>query len=308
MPGRAGSSRYWLRYMDVDNQKELVGKDKEKYRGSVDVYVGGAEHATRHLIYARFWHKFLFDIGAVNCEEPFLRLQNVGLVIAEDGRKMSKRWGNVVNPDDIVETYGADTLRVYEMFIGPFDQSSVWNMESIIGPRRFLEKVWKLSLKVKADHKPSEKLEILYHQTIKRVSENIEDFKFNTAVSGMMIFLNELEKEEIIDQEMFEGFLKLLTPFAPHIAEELWHDLDHNSFIYEEKWPMYDEAKTKNQSMTIAVQVNGKLRTTFETGSETEEESIKKEALTQKEVVKWLEGKEPNKVIYIKGKLVSIVL
>ena len=307
MPQWAGSSWYYLRYIDPRNQDALVSKEKEKYWSPVDMYVGGAEHATRHLIYARFWHKFLFDIGVVNYEEPFTRLQNVGLIMAEDGRKMSKRWGNVVNPDDIVETYGADTLRVYEMFMGPFDQSSAWSTESIIGPRRFLEKVWKLLPKVKDNVSVGEKTQILYHQTIKRVSENIEDFKFNTAISGMMIFLNELEKEEAVDRTMLEGFLKILTPFAPHITEELWHDLGNNSFIYEEKWPIYDEEKTKSRSITIAVQVNGKLRAIFETGSDMGEDAVKKEALGQEEVVKWLEGKEPKKVIYVKGKLVSVV-
>ncbi|TRZ50915.1 leucine--tRNA ligase [bacterium] len=306
MPNWAGSSWYYLRYLDPRNQNALVDKEKEKYWSPVDVYVGG-DHATRHLIYARFWHKFLFDIGAVNYSEPFKRLEFLGNILAEDGRKMSKRWGNVINPDDIVEIYGADTLRVYEMFMGPFENTSAWNTESIIGPRRFLEKVWKLSSKVKIGATASRELETSYHQTIKRISENIEDFKFNTAVSGMMIFLNELEKEEMVSREMFEGFLKLLTPFAPHIAEELWHDLGNNSFIYEERWPIYDEEKTKRRSITIAVQVNGKLRATFEAGSDIEEEAVKKEALEQKEVMKWLEGKEPKKVIYVKGKLVSVV-
>ena len=314
MPQWAGSSWYYLRYVDPRNQNELVSKEKEKYWSPVDMYVGGAEHATRHLIYARFWHKFLFDIGAVNYDEPFMKLKSVGLIMAEDGRKMSKRWGNVINPDDIVETYGADTLRVYEMFMGPFDQSSAWSTESIIGPRRFLEKIWKVQtkienrkLKIETNETPT-KIQTLYHQTIKRVSENIEDFKFNTAISGMMIFLNELEKEETIDREMFEGFLKLLTPFAPHIAEELWHELGHDTFIYNEPWPKCDEAKIIVDKMTIAVQVNGKLRATFEIGSEAGEEEVKREALAQKEAVKWIGENTPKKVIYVKNKLVSIVV
>ncbi|MCX6738481.1 MAG: class I tRNA ligase family protein [Candidatus Parcubacteria bacterium] len=308
MPQWAGSSWYYLRYIDPRNQDALVSKEKEKYWSPVDMYVGGAEHATRHLIYARFWHKFLYDIGVVNYTEPFKRLQNVGLIMAEDGRKMSKRWGNVINPDDIVETYGADTLRMYEMFMGPFDQSSAWSTESIIGPRRFLEKVWKLASKVKSDALVTASLETAYHQTIKRVSENIEDFKFNTAVSGMMIFLNEMEKAESVSKEMYEGFLKLLTPFAPHMTEELWHELGNDTFIYHEAWPIFDSAKMTSDVMTIAVQVNGKLRATFEIGSAVGEEEVKKTALSQAEVVKWVGENEPKKVIYVKGKLVSVVL
>ncbi|MFA5830371.1 MAG: leucine--tRNA ligase [Candidatus Paceibacterota bacterium] len=314
MPQWAGSSWYYLRYIDPRNQNELVSKEKEKYWSSVDMYVGGAEHATRHLIYARFWHKFLFDIGAVNYDEPFAKLQSVGLIMAEDGRKMSKRWGNVINPDDIVETYGADTLRMYEMFMGPFDQSSAWSTESIIGPRRFLEKIWRIFSKVKSKKEKekstteNEKLEILFNQTIKRVSENIEDFKFNTAVSGMMIFLNELEKEENIERGMFEGFLKLLTPFAPHIAEELWHEAGNDTFIYNEPWPKHDDAKIIEDMMTIAVQVNGKLRATFEIEGDASEEEVKRKALEQKEMTKWVGENIPKKVIYVKNKLVSIVV
>ena len=314
MPQWAGSSWYYLRYIDPRNQDALVSKEKEKYWSPVDMYVGGAEHATRHLIYARFWHKFLYDIGVVNYTEPFKRLQNVGLIMAEDGRKMSKRWGNVINPDDIVETYGADTLRVYEMFMGPFDQSSAWSTESIIGPRRVLERVWKLSERVKSKKEKEKsttengKLETLYHQTIKRVSENIEDFKFNTAVSGMMIFLNEMEKAESVTKEMYEGFLKLLTPFAPHVTEELWHELGNDTFIYHEAWPIFDSSKMMSDRMVIAVQINGKVRATFEIGSAVGEEEVKITALSQVEVVKWVGENQPKKVIYVKGKLVSVVL
>ena len=314
MPQWAGSSWYYLRYIDPRNQDALVSKEKEQYWSPVDLYVGGAEHATRHLIYARFWHKFLYDIGAVNYLEPFNRLQNVGLIMAEDGRKMSKRWGNVINPDDIVETYGADTLRVYEMFMGPFDQSSAWSTESIIGPRRFLEKVWKLAERAKRKKEKEKsttengKLETLYHQTIKRVSENIEDFKFNTAISGMMIFLNELEKAEFASKEMYEGFLKLLTPFAPHITEELWHELGNDTFIYNEPWPAFDQTKIISDVMSIVVQVNGKMRAMFEIGRGAGEEEVKSAALAIPEVRKWVGENEPKKVIYVKEKLVSVVL
>jgi leucyl-tRNA synthetase len=308
MPNWAGSSWYYLRYIDPLNQNVLVDKEKEKYWSSVDVYVGG-DHATRHLIYARFWHKFLFDMGAVNYSEPFSRLEFLGNILAEDGRKMSKRWGNVINPDDIVETYGADTLRVYEMFMGPFEQTSAWSTESIIGPRRFLERVWKLESKVhKVTDETKGKLETLYNQTIKKVGEDIEAFKFNTVISKMMILLNEMEKEESISREMFEGYLKLLAPFAPHMTDELWHDLGNDSFIYNEPWPIYDSAKIVNDIMTIAVQVNGKLRATFEISAEAEEAEVKTQALANEVVVKYLEEKAPKKVIYVKNKLISIVI
>ncbi|MCX6736181.1 MAG: class I tRNA ligase family protein [Candidatus Parcubacteria bacterium] len=308
MPQWAGSSWYYLRFIDPRNQDALVSKEKEKYWSPVDMYVGGVEHATRHLIYARFWHKFLFDIGVVNYEEPFIQLKNVGLVLGEGGIKMSKRLGNVINPDTVVEIYGADTLRVYEMFMGPFEQSTAWNTESMIGPRRFLEKVWKLAPKVKSDALVTASLETAYHQTIKRVSENIEDFKFNTAVSGMMIFLNELEKVESVTKEMYEGFLKLLTPFAPHMTEELWHDLGNDTFIYHETWPIFDPSKIVSDRMAIAVQVNGKVRATFEIGREIGEEEVKMTALTQPEVRKWVGENQPKKVIYVKDKLVSVVV
>jgi leucyl-tRNA synthetase len=320
MPNWAGSSWYYLRYIDPRNQNALADKEKEKYWSPVDVYVGG-DHATRHLIYARFWHKFLFDIGAVNYPEPFKRLEFLGVILAEDGRKMSKRWGNVVNPDDIVETYGADTLRVYEMFMGPFEQSSTWNAESIIGPRRFIERVWKMAEKVKSQKSKAEtdeangKLVTLYNQTIKKVGEDIEGFKFNTAVSKMMIFLNEMEKEEKIDREMFEGFLKILSPFAPHVAEELWHNLGNESFICNEEWPKFNESKIKNETMTIAVQVNGKLRATFEMRSDADENEVKKIATELPEIQKWLGPAfagpgfgATKKIIYVKNKLVNIMV
>jgi leucyl-tRNA synthetase len=312
MPNWAGSSWYYLRYIDPRNQNTLVDKEKEKYWSPVDVYVGG-DHATRHLIYARFWHKFLFDIGSVNYSEPFNRLEFLGNILAEDGRKMSKRWGNVINPDDIVETYGADTLRVYEMFMGPFEQTSAWSTESIIGPRRFVERVWKMAERVKSKKEKvksttNTKLETLYHQTVKKVGEDIEGFKFNTAISKMMILVNEMEKEEMIEQEMFEGFLKLFAPFAPHIADEIWHELGHDTFIYNEAWPKFDESKIKNETMVIAVQINGKLRATFEVSSGMSEDEVKKQALVLSEVEKWMDGKQPKKTIYVKNKLVSVVI
>ncbi|MDO8572544.1 MAG: leucine--tRNA ligase [bacterium] len=305
MPQWAGSSWYYLRYVDPKNKKALVDKKKEKYWSPVDMYVGGAEHATRHLIYARFWHKFLYDTGAVNYVEPFSRLQNVGIIQAEDGRKMSKRYGNVVNPDDIVATYGADTLRLYEMFMGPFNQSVSWSTESIIGPRRFLEKVWRLTEKLALVDDVT--LEALTHKTIKKITEDIELFSLNTAVSALMIFINGIEKAKP-SKNQFGTLLLLLAPFAPHVTEELWETLGHKKSIHIEPWPKWDEAKIREKSVTIMIQVNGKVRGSFITPTGISEDDARAHALTEESVRKWTEGKDIKKVIYVKGKLVSIVI
>lgn len=306
MPQWAGSSWYYLRYIDPHNTEALVEKQKEQYWSPVDMYVGGAEHATRHLIYARFWHKFLFDIGVVNYTEPFKRLQHVGLIGAEDGRKMSKRYGNVVNPDDVVKQFGADTLRVYEMFMGPFDQGVQWSTDSIIGPRRFLERVWRLQEVVSDDE--NENVERALHKVIKKVSEDIEVFGFNTAISAMMIFVNEVEKEKKVTKKQFEAFLQILAPFAPHITEELWSELGNEGSIHNADWPAYDESKLVEDTITIAVQVNGKVRDEFEVAADEPEEAVKEAALAREAVQKWLDGNEPKKVIYVQGRLVNIVV
>lgn len=322
MPQWAGSSWYYLRYTDPKNNGALVSEKNEKYwmkNGGVDVYVGGAEHATRHLIYARFWHKFLYDLGVVSTLEPFKRLHSVGLVLAEDGRKMSKRYGNVVNPDDVVRLYGADSLRLYEMFMGPFENTIAWKTESLIGVRRFLEKVWRVSGKVATNDDEAKNIknspktiETLLNITIKKVTEDIANFKFNTAISTMMIFLNvierTLENEPVITKGDYEYFLQLLAPFAPHITEELWAKLGHTTSIHLEKWPEFDESKIVEEKLTIAVQVNGKVRATFEADPNTTEEEVKNIALGMPEVKKWIEGKEIKKCIFVKGKLLSIVL
>lgn len=307
MPQWAGSSWYYLRYIDSQNDNVLVDKKKEKYWSPVDMYVGGAEHATRHLIYARFWHKFLYDIGVVNYKEPFLRLQHVGLIGAEDGRKMSKRYGNVVNPDDIVATYGADTLRVYEMFMGPFDQGAQWSTDSIVGPRRFLEKIWRLQGKV--SEVSGATVQTTLHKTIKKVGEDIESFNFNTAISQMMILVNEMEKAESVNKSDFKILLRVLAPFAPHITEELWMDvLGNKKSIHVSEWPKYDENKIKEDKTTIVVQVNGKVRAEFESEIEANEDEIKNTALKQENVMKWIGSKEIKKIIYIKNRLVNIVV
>lgn len=305
MPQWAGSSWYYLRFIDPHNTSALVDKDKEKYWSPVDMYVGGAEHATRHLIYARFWHKFLYDIGVVNYEEPFMRLQNVGLIMAEDGRKMSKRWGNVVNPDDVVATHGADTLRLYEMFMGPFGQSVAWSTESIIGPRRFLERVWRLKEKIGVD---SNKLDPTTHKTIKKVTEDIESFGFNTAISTLMILVNEMEKSEQVSREHYECLLKLLAPFAPHITEEVWHSIGNKESIHVSPWPVFDESKIVAHEATVAIQVNGKVRDTVVVPVGASEDVVKGMALARPLVVKWVDGGVIKKIIVVPGKIINIVV
>jgi leucyl-tRNA synthetase len=309
MPQWAGSSWYYLRFMDPENSKELVGKDKERYWSPVDVYVGGAEHVTRHLIYARFWHKFLYDIGVVSSIEPFARRKGVGLVLGEGGVKMSKRLGNVINPDDIIEQFGADSLRVYEMFMGPFGAAIAWSTDNLIGARRFIERVWRLGNTAVDRATPIDhETELLLNQTIKKVGEDIEAFAFNTAISQLMIFLNHLEKLEKIPAMIFRKYLLLLAPFAPHIASELWEELGHELSIHDEVWPAYDPEKILSEEMTIAIQVNGKLRDTFSVPRESKEETIKVDALARPTILKWLDGKTPTKVIYVPGRIVNIVI
>ncbi|MEA1963240.1 MAG: leucine--tRNA ligase [Patescibacteria group bacterium] len=309
MPQWAGSSWYYLRYIDPKNNKVLVDKKKEKYWSPVDFYVGGAEHATRHLIYARFWHKFLFDIGAVNYEEPFKKLRHVGLIMAEDGRKMSKRWGNVINPDDIVEKYGADAMRVYEMFMGPFSQSCAWSTNGLIGAGKFLEKILALRLGIKnKELRIRDDLNRLLHKTVKKVGEDIEGFKLNTAVSAMMILVNALEKEKEISREAYEKLLLILSPFAPHIAEELWGELGNKESIFKQKWPEYDPKLIKDKKIQLVVQVNGKLRDTIEVGADISEEDAKNIVLESEKIKKWTKNEKIVKIIFVKGRLVNIVV
>jgi len=308
MPQWAGSSWYFLRYIDPDNDKELISKEKDKYWSPVDFYVGGAEHATRHLIYARFWHKFLFDIGVVNYEEPFKRLQHVGLISGEDGRKMSKRWGNVINPDDIVEKYGADAMRVYEMFMGPFSQGCAWSTNGLIGARKFLDKVWKLKLKAGNKKLEVRNIDNLLHKTIKKVGEDIEGFKLNTAVSAMMILVNNFEKENEIPEEFYKMFLIVLSPFAPHMAEELWHELGHKESIFKESWPEYDPELARDEEIELVLQVNGKVRDRILVSADISEEEAKKIAQESEKTKKWIEGKNIIKIVFVKGKLVNIVV
>ncbi|OGH72086.1 MAG: leucine--tRNA ligase [Candidatus Magasanikbacteria bacterium RIFCSPLOWO2_01_FULL_43_20b] len=316
MPQWAGSCWYYLRYEDPDNKKALVDKAKEKYWSPIDLYVGGAEHATRHLIYARFWHKFLYDIGAVNNIEPFTRLQNVGLILAEDGRKMSKRWNNVINPDDVVKQYGADAMRLYEMFMGPFDQPCAWSTQGVVGMYRFLDKVWNLKERVASNKKQDtnniqysiSNIQVTLNQTIKKVTEDIENLRFNTAISQLMILVNEMSRSKVLDPKSYAILLQLLAPFAPHICEELWSQLGNKKSIFLSDWPKYDVDKLQFDTMKLAVQVNGKVRATIEVPTDAGEEEIKSSALADGNVKKWLDGRESKKVIYVSGRLVSVVV
>ncbi len=308
MPGWAGSSWYFLRYMDPKNSKEFASKKSLAYWKDVDMYIGGQEHATGHLLYSRFWHKFLYDMGYVPTKEPFKTLKNQGLIIASDGRKMSKRWGNVINPDEIVKTYGADTLRVYEMFIGPFDQTALWSTESIIGSRRFIERVYRLQEKIVKKYSHPSTLEKALHKTIKKVTEDIEGMNFNTAISSMMVCINEADKATEISLDDFKKFLQILAPFAPHIAEELWNSSGEKKSIHTSVWPKWDKKKIVDDTVTIAIQVNGKLRAELVIPLDMAEEDVRTLALGDKAIGGWIEGKEVRRVIYVKNRLMNIVV
>lgn len=308
MPQWAGSSWYYLRYIDPKNKKALVDKKKEKKWSPVDMYVGGTEHATRHLIYARFWHKFLFDIGVVNFKEPFTQLKNQGMILGSDNRKMSKRWGNVVNPDDVVRDFGADTLRVYEMFMGPFSQEASWSTDNMVGSRRFIERIWKLQNNITKNKKEiSNKVEFVINRTVKKVTEDISDFNFNTAISAMMILTNDLANEKI-SQKHYEAILKIFAPFAPHVSEELWNSLGYKKSIHLDKWPKYDPSKIESDEIKIGIQVNGKVRAELAVDKTAEQSLIEKTALNMPEVKKWLVGVSVKKIIYIKGRVLNIVV
>jgi len=306
MPQWAGSCWYYLAYISRGNLNSLTAKKAFQKWLPVSMYVGGAEHATRHLIYARFWHKFLFDIGVVGTDEPFERLQNVGLILGSDGRKMSKRFGNVVNPDDIVKKFGADALRIYESFMGPFNQSIAWSADSLVGARRFVEKVWRLREKLTTNHQPST-TKTLLNQTVKKVGEDIEQFHFNTAVSALMILTNAFEKETAIAKADFEILLKLLAPFAPHLAEELWSELGHKKSVHTERWSVFDPMLLRESEVTIVIQVDGKTRGQFRAASATADAALEVRAREHKSVQKWIAGKEVRKVIVVPDRLVNIV-
>lgn len=312
MPNWAGSSWYFLRYTDPKNATAFADMEKMKYWMPVDWYNGGMEHATLHLLYSRFWNEFFFDIGLVPTSEPYKKRTAHGIILAEDGTKMSKSVGNVINPDSIVEMFGADTLRVYEMFMGPFDQVKSWSTDAIIGPRRFLEKVWRLFEKVdlKNDVNFAESKDLLssLNKTIQKVSDHIEKMEFNTAISSMMILANDFEKQEKISRDSYEKFIQLFAPFAPHISEELWSMLKHKESIQNEPWPKADPSLLETNTMIVVVQINGKMRASFEAKKTQTEEEIKAMALGISEIKKWTDGQEIKKIIYVKNKLVNVVI
>jgi len=308
MPQWAGSSWYYLRYIDPKNEKFLIDQQLEKDWMPVDLYVGGAEHATRHLLYARFWHKFLFDIGVVTTIEPFKKLMHVGLILAQDGRKMSKRWNNVINPDEVIEQFGADSMRLYEMFMGPFSQSIAWSTNGVVGTRKFLEKVWKLQTVINEQGAVNSKIQSLLHKTIKKVTEDIENFRFNTAISQLMILVNSLEKAQSISVTDYQLLITILSPFAPHIAEELWQKLGNEKSIFLQTWPTAEDKYLKDEEVEMVVQVNGKVRERLMVASDVTEDEVKETALESEKVKIFTAGKEIKKIIFVPEKLINIVV
>ena len=307
MPGSAGSSWYFLRYIDPKNNDEFANKKLLEYWMPVDLYVGGPEHAVGHLLYSRFWNNYLYNKGLVPVKEPFAKLRHQGMILGTNGEKMSKSKGNVINPDDMVKQYGADSLRLYEMFMGPIDAVKPWDVNGIEGTKKFLDRVWRLYVESgKIQNTSNKNLEKDYHFTVKKVTNDYETMNFNTAISQMMIFINNVNKEEIFPLEYAEGFLKLLNPIAPHITEELWNILGHDNTIAYEKWPTYDESKTIDDEITLPIQFNGKLKATIQIPLDEDEGVIKQkvhEAIDSK-----LDGKTIIKEIYVKNKIYNIVV
>ena len=307
MPQWAGSSWYFLRYMDPHNDKALASKEALEYWSPVDWYNGGMEHTTLHLLYSRFWHKFLYDIGVVPTKEPYAKRTSHGMILGENGEKMSKSRGNVVNPDEIVDTYGADTMRLYEMFIGDFEKAAPWSPKSIKGCRRFLERVWALADKVQDGDTYSKEHEVLMHRTIKKVGEDADNLKANTAIAALMTMLNEFYDKGVNKAE-YMTFLTLLNPFAPHITEELWQQMGGEGLLSIAPWPAYDEAKTIEDTVEIAVQVNGKLKCTIKLPVDCDKQTAIDTALAEEKVQHAVEGKQMVKQIVVPGKIVNLVV
>ena len=307
MPQWAGSSWYFLRYMDPHNDKALASPEALKYWSPVDWYNGGMEHTTLHLLYSRFWHKFLYDIGVVPTKEPYAKRTSHGMILGENGEKMPKSRGNVVNPDEIVDTYGADTMRLYEMFIGDFEKAAPWSPKSIKGCRRFLERVWALADKVQDGDTYSEQHEVLMNRTIKKVGEDADNLKANTAIAALMTMLNEFYDKGVNKAE-YKTFLALLNPFAPHITEELWQQLGETGLLSVAPWPTYDEAKTVESTVELAVQVNGKLKCTIKLAADADKQTAIDTALAEEKVQHAIEGKQIVKQIVVPGKIVNLVV
>jgi leucyl-tRNA synthetase len=308
MPQWAGSSWYFLRYMDPHNDEAFASKEALKYWSPIDWYNGGMEHTTLHLLYSRFWHKFLFDLGYVTEPEPYKKRTSHGMILGENGEKMSKSRGNVINPDDIVNEFGADTLRAYEMFIGAFELSAAWSNDGVKGCRRFLDRVWKLQDMVTEDENYSKELEIKMHQTIKKVSLDFENLKFNTAVAAMMSLINDFYKSGRITKGEFKTLLILLNPVAPHMTEEIWENLGFGGRIFETTWVKWEEAKTIEDEVEIAVQINGKVKSTLLIARGEVGDTVKEKVLEQEIIQTLLEGKTIVKEIYVKDKIYNIVV
>jgi leucyl-tRNA synthetase len=312
MPQWAGSSWYYIRYIDPQNTEVIADPEKLKEWLPVDIYIGGAEHAVLHLLYARFWHKVLYDIGIVSTKEPFQKLFNQGMILGEGNEKMSKSKGNVVNPDDIVESHGADTLRLYEMFMGPLEASIAWSTTGLDGSRRFLDRIWRLFVEENGQLNPkiqdgeeASNLEKIYHQTVKKVTEDYEGIRFNTAISQLMVFINESYKATVLPKDYMEGFVKLISPIAPHLAEELWEKLGHAGTVSYEAWPAFNEEKLVDDEVEIVVQVNGKVKAKLMVANDATKEAL--EQIAMEEIKDQIEGKTVRKVIAVPGKLVNIV-
>ncbi|MDU1846766.1 MAG: leucine--tRNA ligase [Niallia nealsonii] len=315
MPQWAGSSWYYLRYIDPKNNEQIADPEKIKEWLPVDMYIGGVEHAVLHLLYARFWHKVLYDLGVVPTKEPFQKLFNQGMILGENNEKMSKSKGNVVNPDEIVASHGADTLRLYEMFMGPLDAAIAWSTNGLDGSRRFLDRIWrllvdddgKLASKVQ-DIEEMKVLDKIYHQTVKKVTEDFEALRFNTAISQMMVFINECYKADSIPKKYVEGFVKLLSPICPHITEELWQIITgSNQSIAYEAWPAYDEAKLVDDEIEIVIQINGKVKAKLMVPADANKDALEQIAMEDSQVKEQIDGKQIRKVIAVPGKLVNIV-
>ena len=308
MPQWAGSCWYFLRYLDPKNETEFASREKVDYWMPVDLYVGGAEHAVLHLLYARFWHKVLYDIGAVNTDEPFMRLVNQGMILGEGGVKMSKSLGNVINPDDIVSEFGADSMRMYEMFMGPLEIAKPWSTHGLAGVHRFLDRVYRLSQRPISDQTPPDSLVRLLHKTIKKVTRDTDSLAFNTAIAQMMIFVNELFKEEKLCRSLWEPFVLILSPYAPHLGEELWEQLGHEPSVSKVTWPTYEEGLTRDETVTVVLQINGKVRSKIEVAADTPADELERLALENDRVREWTEDKEIVKRIIVPGKLVNLVV
>ncbi|HZY10187.1 MAG TPA: leucine--tRNA ligase, partial [Bacteroidota bacterium] len=315
MPQWAGSCWYYLRYLDPSNKTEFLSREKERYWMPIDLYMGGAEHAVLHLLYARFWHKVLYDLGYVSTIEPFRKLVNQGTILGEDGQKMSKSRGNVVNPDDVIKEYGADSMRLFEMFMGPLEDTKPWSTRGVEGVHRFLNRVWRMIVNEDGSLHESIKdmpltgdQERLLHQTIKKVTHDVESLDFNTAISQMMIFVNEFLNLETKPRKAMETFVLLLSPFAPHIAEELWGKLGYPRTLAYEPWPQYDELKTAVDTLEMVIQVNGKVRSKLAVPFDIDDEELKKIVFADENIKRHLNGKQILKIVIVKNKLISLVV